>query len=287
MPGSCRVNLTRRAEETFQASEGSDFAVPTLRKTVEDVKDRALEVGVYLPLGVYSKARDGVAEFDTSKVKRFYGTLVERGQERLGPVESAARRRRRQVSEEATRRTQGIEREARRRRRQVEETVGRTSDEVRRTARRATGSAQDRLDDTRQKARKGGSRAHASMDVIAPKMPRVATPKKAGELPIDNYEDLTAGEIVSAAKGLTQTELAKVYKFERANQDRATVLEGIETKFVNLPIPSYDALSADEIIGRLEGLSDSELKTIRRYEAGTKARTTILEKVDSQLGATV
>lgn len=250
--------------------------MPTLKRTVENVKDTALEVGVYLPLGAYATARDRVVALNTGKVKRLYGNLVDRGQERLRPIEGSARRRRQQ-----------IEREARRRRQQVEEAASRTSSEVRSTARRATGSAKERAADTRQTARKTAAKAEATADAVVPKMPRVTTPKNARELAIDDYDNRTAGEIASAAKGLTQTELAKIYKYERANQDRATVLEAIETKFVDLPIPTYDALSADEIVGRLEGLDDGELKKIRRYEAATKARITILDKIDASLGASV
>lgn len=237
--------------------------MPKLKQAVENAKETALEVGLYLPLGAYATARDRVVALDTGKVKRLYADLVDRGQDRLRPVERSARRRRKQV----------------------EEAAQRTSSEVTRTARRATGSAKERAAETRQTARKTAAKTEASVDAVIPKMPRVATPKKASELPIGDYDKLTADEVASAAKGLTQTELAKIYKYERSNQDRTTVLEAVETKFVDLPIPTYDALSADEIVGRLDGLDDGELKKIRRYEADTKGRTTILDKIDTSIGA--
>lgn len=243
--------------------------MPMLKDAVQNVKDTALEVGIYLPLGAYSKVRDQVGDLDTRKVKRFYGNLVDRGQERLEPLERSAKRRGRQVERRAAEKADELSRDAER------------------TARRARGMAKETVSETSRAARKTGARAGASADALAPKLPRVATPKSPKDLPIDNYENLTANEIARATKGLTQTDLAKLYKYERANQDRATVLEAVEAKFVALPIPSYDALTADEINARLANLGESELKKIRGYENDTKKRTTILERIDSLLGATV
>jgi hypothetical protein len=120
---------------------------------------------------------------------------------------------------------------------------------------------------------------------MAPKLPRVAAPKTASELPIQGYNSLTASEVIAETRGLTQTELAKVYKFEKANQDRSSILDALESRFTELPIPTYDALTVDEITSRLEGQSESELKTLRRYEEETKARQTVLDRIDSLLGA--
>jgi hypothetical protein len=202
-----------------------------------------MELGVYLPLGAYATVRDQITDLNGRRVRKLYGELVDRGQDRVAPVERVVRRRSQQVEDQAT----------------------------------------DVAKEVRKTARKASSRATAAADTVAPKLPRVAAPKKASELPIKNYEDLTAAEIVSATKGLTQTELARVYKFERANENRSTVLEGVESRFVELPIPTYDALNVGEINERLEGLSPEELKVVRRYESDTKGRTTVLDKIDALL----
>lgn len=215
--------------------------MPKVTDTVERVRSRAMELGVYLPLGAYATVREGLTDLNAQRVRRVYTDLVDRGQDRMQPVERVVRRRTQQVEDRA------------------EQVAG----DVRKTARKTT------------------ARAGAAADVIAPKMPRVAAPKKASELPIKGYESLTAAEIVAATKGLTQTELARVYKFERANDNRSTVLEGVESRFVELPIPTYDALNVSEIVERLDGLSPEELKVVRRYEADTKGRTTVLDKVDA------
>ncbi len=206
-----------------------------------NVRDKAVELGVYLPLGAYSKVRDELSDLNAKRIRKTFDGLIERGQDRMEPVERMVRRRSRQ----AERKADEVERE------------------VTKTARKAT------------------KRAGAAANQVAPKLPRVAAPKKASELPIKSYASLTASEIVSELSGLTQTELAKVYKFEKAHENRSTVLDAIEPKFIELPIPTYDALTVDEINSRLDNLESNELKTIRHYEAETKNRSTIIEKIDS------
>ena len=215
--------------------------MPKVTDTVDRVRSRAMELGVYLPLGAYATVRDRITDLSAEHVREVYSDLVGRGQDRLQPVERLVRRRSQQVEERA----------------------------------------HEVAADVRKTARKTSARAGAAADTIAPKLPRVAAPKKASELPIKGYADLTAADIVAATRGLTQKELARVYKFERANENRSTVLEAVEARFVELPIPTYDALNVSEIVERLEGLTPEELKAIRRYEADTKARTTVLEKIDA------
>ena len=212
-------------------------------QTLERVRERAVELGVYLPLGAYSAVRDEIVELDTKRVRKLYDGLVDRGQNRVDDAQKVLKTR-----------TRGI-------RRQAKDTAG----DVASTTRKAT------------------KKASTAATTIAPKLPRVAVPKTASELPIQSYNSLTASEITSRLKGLTQTELAKVYKFEKAHEDRATILEAIDSKLIVLPITTYDALTVDEINTRLERLGKDELKTIKRYESDTKARAGVLDKIDSLL----
>ena len=168
--------------------------------TMEKVRERAVEVGVYLPLGAYSKLRDKVSSIDGRTFKKTYEDFVDRGEKRIKPT-----------------------------------------------------------------------------------MPRVAAPVSPTGLAIAKYDDLTVGEIKARLTGLTQTDLAKVYKYERSNQNRSTVLGAVEGHLVQLPIPTYDALTVDEINGRLDGLTEKEIATLKAYEADTKARQTVLERMDSKL----
>jgi hypothetical protein len=46
-----------------------------------------------------------------------------------------------------------------------------------------------------------------------------------------------------------------------------------------LAIPGYDALSASQVVQRLAGLADDELEAVRAYEAATRGRKTILNRI--------
>lgn len=54
----------------------------------------------------------------------------------------------------------------------------------------------------------------------------------------------------------------------------------------DLAIPGYDALAASQVVQRLAGLSSEELEAVREYEAATRGRKTILNRV-AQLQAGV
>lgn len=50
-----------------------------------------------------------------------------------------------------------------------------------------------------------------------------------------------------------------------------------------LPITDYDSLSASQVVSRLQGLSTGDLEAIRAYEAATRSRKTILNRVQQLL----
>lgn len=217
--------------------------------TLTNVRERAMELGVYFPLGALTRVREELADLSRPRLRNLVDDLIDRGQQRAQPWERRIRR-------EADK----VETHAKTAARDAERTAERTA---KRTQKRAT----------------------AAVDTVAPKLPRVAAPKDASELAITNYDSLTASEIVTELRGLTQTEVAKVYKYERANENRSTVLEAAESRFVALPIPTYDALTVDEINDRLGALPPDQLKVVRRYEENTKARKTVLDRIDSLLAA--
>lgn len=50
-------------------------------------------------------------------------------------------------------------------------------------------------------------------------------------------------------------------------------------KSSSLAIPDYDSLSASQVVKRLQGMPGSELDAVRAYEAATRARKTILNRI--------
>ena len=247
--------MPRTTDLRTRALENVNDAIERVRsRTLEGVneglertRERAVEVGLYLPLGAYVAVRDQIADLDSKRVRKLFDDLVARGQGRVEPIEKVVRRRSREFERE----------------------FDKTATEARKTVTRSS--------------KKTAKRAEAATAKAQTKLPRVATPKRASDLPIAGYASLTADEILTEIRGLTQTDLAKIYKFEKANENRKTILDAIDARIQVLPIPTYDALTVDEIVGKLEGLDASELRTLRRYEADTKERTTILEKIDSLL----
>jgi hypothetical protein len=47
----------------------------------------------------------------------------------------------------------------------------------------------------------------------------------------------------------------------------------------DLAIPGYDSLSASQVVQRLAGLDSAELEAVRAYEASTRGRRTILNRI--------
>jgi hypothetical protein len=52
----------------------------------------------------------------------------------------------------------------------------------------------------------------------------------------------------------------------------------------DLAIPGYDTLAASQVVARLAGLSREELEAVRRYEASTRQRRTILTRIEQLTG---
>ena len=57
------------------------------------IRSTAIEVGLYLPLGIYSRARDEITDLDARRVRKAFGDLIDRGEDRVRPLERRLRRR--------------------------------------------------------------------------------------------------------------------------------------------------------------------------------------------------
>lgn len=83
----------------------------------------------------------------------------------------------------------------------------------------------------------------------------------------------------SAAKKATTKPTAKkpATAAEKAAKESATASDAPTA--ASLPINDYDSLSASQVVSRLQGLSTGELEAVRSYEAATRGRKTILNRV--------
>jgi hypothetical protein len=62
-----------------------------------------------------------------------------------------------------------------------------------------------------------------------------------------------------------------------------TTVNGHVPPVSTLSIPGFDTLSASQVVQRLDGLNRSELVAVRTYEASSRGRRTILNRVDQLL----
>jgi len=81
----------------------------------------------------------------------------------------------------------------------------------------------------RGEAKQAGNKAASTTKAAGKRFERAAQGPKASELPIKNYDNLSAAEITSKISGLTPTQLDKVESYERRNEARSTVLDRIDS----------------------------------------------------------
>jgi ferritin-like metal-binding protein YciE len=107
------------------------------------------------------------------------------------------------------------------------------------------------------------------------------------DLPIPNYDELTADEIVSRLSQLSQIDLAKVEAYERKHENRRTVLNRVAALRGDEPWPGYDELTASEVVEVLSKSEDEQLaKRVLEYERSHKNRATVLRAVERELATT-
>jgi ferritin-like metal-binding protein YciE len=145
------------------------------------------------------------------------------------------------------------------------------AEETKKTARRATGTAKRA---TRQARRVPGvSQAEgAAKGAVASEE----------DLPIPDYDALTAEEIVARLPELTQVDLAKVEAYERKTDSRRTILDRISSLRGDEPWAGYDEMNAQDIVERLRDADDGLTAKVRDYERAHKARSTVLRAAERE-----
>ena len=98
----------------------------------------------------------------------------------------------------------------------------------------------------------------------------------AGDLAIDDYDELAPHEITAKLPQLSQKDLAKIDAYERNNHNRTQILTRLETLRANEPWTGYDELTADEVIAVLSEGDDDRTDAVQSYERTHKNRVAIL-----------
>jgi hypothetical protein len=98
--------------------------------------------------------------------------------------------------------------------------------------------------------------------------------------PSGDDERATDADEASAARAPTNGDRGRTNGEHRPTRPPMSVVrEPSSVDASTLAIPDYDALSASQVVPRLESLSTAELEAVRDYEAGTRGRKTILNKI--------
>ena len=100
---------------------------------------------------------------------------------------------------------------------------------------------------------------------------------KAGPPPASREED--PGGAKSAGGSARTATMANPEGGAHPRRGAATV-----TTSAGLAIPSYDSLSAHQVVQRLAGLSREEVAAVRDYERSTRGRRTIISRAEQLLG---
>ena len=119
----------------------------------------------------------------------------------------------------------------------------------------------------------------------APATPTAATGPPASEAPATPTAargpatKAPAGKAPAGKAPASHAPAAKAARPRKAAAPKAAVASAAD-----LPIREYDGLSASQVVSRLTGLTPDELRAVRVYEEGSRARRTILLAIDRLLG---
>jgi hypothetical protein len=70
--------------------------IDRLRGGVSEIVNKAVDATVYLPLGIYDRTRDQLTDLDATRLRKSFqgllGDLIDRGEDRVQPLERRLRR---------------------------------------------------------------------------------------------------------------------------------------------------------------------------------------------------
>jgi hypothetical protein len=107
-------------------------------------------------------------------------------------------------------------------------------------------------------------------------------------VPIQDYDNSNAGDIVEQLDNLSTEELQRVRAYEHQNKNRNGLLQQIDRRMMvatGVPIKDYDNSNVGTIVEQLDNLSAEELQATRAYEQQNKNREGLLQQIDRRINA--
>ncbi len=99
------------------------------------------------------------------------------------------------------------------------------------------------------------------------------------DAPLPGYDRFEERELVDQLHKHTQAELAEIEAYERAHRSRTRVLNKLHYLRQREPVPGYDQMEADEIVGVLERADLETIDNIRAYERKFRDRPRVLDAI--------
>ena len=103
------------------------------------------------------------------------------------------------------------------------------------------------------------------------------------DLPLEDYDRLNAGQVVTQLTDLSQLQLRTVAAYERRHRNRRSVLERIEALEGEEPWTGYDDLDDGAVIERLRATDEATVARVREYEGRHRRRVAVLEAAQHEL----
>jgi hypothetical protein len=101
--------------------------------------------------------------------------------------------------------------------------------------------------------------------------------------PIARYDALTAAEVVGRLRALTQSELAKVERYEKRGEGRQTILKRVASLREKEPWRGYDSATVKEVRERLARAKADRVTAVRDYERRHRNRTGVMDAARRRL----
>jgi hypothetical protein len=101
--------------------------------------------------------------------------------------------------------------------------------------------------------------------------------------PLARYDSLTAAEVVSRLRALTQNELTKVERYERGGDGRQTILKRVAALREKEPWRGYDTATVKEVREKLARAKSDRVTAVRDYERRHRNRTGVMNAVRRRL----
>jgi hypothetical protein len=105
------------------------------------------------------------------------------------------------------------------------------------------------------------------------------------DLPIAGYDDLTVAEIGDKLGSLTQADLEKIDRYERAHSNRTTLTSRIDMLRGSEPWPGFDEQTVVDIRKQLAAGDADTASEVRDYETKHKNRQGVLDAADAARNA--